>query len=194
MKTTKLINNWLLKTFLFMSILVIMGCDLVNDIANPKDEKCGPEKTVQIDWTNDGSFTPLNPPEYFQFNEGGYHYYNIIPPNIENICAEEHIKARFLMRIDNTKSYDIRGIRVDYAPLFAYIVDPEYIIKDGKLSAGLDFEFGIFQVFGEDPGWISPMVTVGVPDLGSTIKNDSALIEVVEHIAWSFIYKEWKAK
>jgi hypothetical protein len=57
-----------------------------------------------------------------------------------------------------------------------------------------DFEFGIQQVFGDDPGWISPVVTIGVPDQGSDDKNHQALIDVVKHIGWSFTYKEWKAK
>ena len=141
--------------FLFIS-LFISGCDLLDD------SPCGPKETLDI-YLLGSSIVDTAGGVFNHYTEGG----NIVfqwSELVENVCAEEHVKANARVALlDETTTGISARANISWQFLFEEKIT---MTKTGSDIKG-NGEAGLKQVFDKEPGWFVAAVEVYFPSKGS---------------------------
>ena len=160
----------------------------------PEEEDCGPKvtgaKTLGI--------AQINPADYYSYTEEGYAYYSFSNPSLEHVCALKHIKGKFYYFAVPEHADEIEvSAEVVYGILFTYPIGA-YSWKGESFGESVlvetEYDFGIKHVYGEDPGWFMPIMTISILDQGSVEANHELFRNAILEVGLRWEYYAWKAQ
>jgi hypothetical protein len=166
-------------------------------LCNPEDddagepEKCGALVQKYKKWKNTDD---LNPADHFVKVDGSFAIYEYAIELIDNVCAHQHIKGTFEVEKYLYTSL-IYQAEVVYGVMFTYPIGSDLWTLNEYGDAGLataKFEFGMKNVYGDDPGWFLPMIKIFFPASDSLEETHKAFKERINYVLIEYEYYQWK--
>ena len=162
-------------------------CDSDDEPVEP--DKCGPIVQKYKKWINTGN---LDPADHYIYSEEGLAIYEYAIELIDDVCAHQHIKGRFEVEkyINTSLIYQaevVYGLFNTY-PITDWTLD-EY--GDAGLATG-KFELGMKSVYGDEPGWLLPILKIYFAEGASLEETHEAFKEGVNHVLIEYEYYQWK--
>lgn len=157
-------------------------------------DKCGPrviDHNVRF-----GSFYPnaLAPEVHYNYVDNGWAFYTYTLSSVEDVCAHVHVNVEF--RIQTWAEY---GTDMTYEAEVMYGILYTYQVKDwnsddvgNELFMTAKANFGMSFLYGDEPGYFFPILTIKVRDQGSPEANHSFFSEAIVSIEILSDYYRWK--
>ncbi len=160
-------------------------------------EECGPkDKSKQRIWAE--GYYSIIPQDHFSTTDNGWAFYSFSIPTIENVCALKHVRVGFDISYDPSHGDDILyeaevmyGVLYTYPAVTQWNAMPSSTIP-GYVTSWWWAEFGMKFLYGEDPGWMFPIMTIMIRDQGTIEANHHFFSENIKWISISPEYYKWK--
>jgi len=161
--------------------------DSKQDDPTPEPEdKCGPLKTLEKAWLN----ASLSPATYYNYVENGWAVYTYSVPSVDDVCAHKHVSILFFITVKDGYGADVLyEAEVMYGILYTYPVKTWEGYQGSYMGTA---NFGMSFLYGDDPGYFFPLMTVKVRDQGDPNANYGFFLEAIEAIHIEYKYYKWK--
>jgi hypothetical protein len=114
---------------------------------------------------------------------------------VEDVCAHNHIVGQIDISINkNYSSIFFYECEVVYGVLFTYpLMDwNSHELDEDNIVYTSIFEFGMKNVYGDDPGWFMPIVRINIKNQGSEEENHALMESTMNRIRIQCQYYKWK--
>jgi hypothetical protein len=168
-----------------------MECNPDPEYEFADESKCGPVKKDGEVWAVYISY----PAEFYSYKENDTVFYGFSVESIENVCAHAHVKGKFEVQFNkehyqefNASAEVLFSIFHTYPILsWAHDFKLEYYVAIHET-----YDFGMKNVYGDDPGWFLPVLNLSFKDQGSDQLNHAFLKSNVVYVIFEYEYHEWK--
>lgn len=190
--------SFLIITFFGIAVFLLFANVECNEGSNTPElpSKCGEKVSKSKVW--DASIAgSLNPAAHFTsvHNEIAYYGYSI--PSVENVCCHRHVIITFTFIHAASLVQDTYwSADVTYGVLHSFPIhewSTSYDSETKNYTTTATVEFGMTDLYGDDPGWFLPVAELGVKDLGSPDQNNEFFMTAIKKITIEYTYYKWKA-
>jgi hypothetical protein len=196
MKHISKVSALVFASIMFIFLFCGVTCDNEPDDSTlGVPEKCGPKKFDDIQWSS-LVFSNLFPAEHFIATEEGLTYYSYsVPGSYDNVCPHEHVSGAFkVMMLPEVADKVVMNAEIAYGILHTYpITEWDFSFEDPHYVRYREFNFGISHLYGEDPGWFFPTLTIAIEYQGDLQLTHDYFEQNVFSIEIKSAWYEYKA-
>lgn len=191
---------WLMPLIGIVALCLFSGLQQCSTDTKDKDpeqvepDKCGPRVTDHN--VHFGPFfqIALNPEEHYNYVENGWAFYTYTLSSAEDVCAHEHINVEFRIQTWAEFGTDITyEAEVMYGILYTYpVMNWNSDNVGNELLMFAKVNFGMSFLYGDEPGYFYPILTIKVRDQGSPEANHAFFSEAIVSLEILSDYFRWE--